>query len=311
MEIMERYELYDPAFHTKTEQLYQFPNGSIIEFFSVDNSLKVRGPGRDILFINEANLIDLDTYRQLNVRTRKAVIMDYNPADEFHWIYEEVLPSPDCYFIKSTYLDNPFIKPEQRAYIEQFKTLDPNFWRVYGEGERGTNEAIIYPRWQMIPVMPDLDYCFGLDFGFNHPNALTKVMHQENNLYLQECLYQSHVTTPDLISSIKPIVGYKYVHCDHARPEIIAELQRAGINARPANKNVKEGIDFIRSHNIFIHSGSVNLQKELRSYKWKQTPDGRILDEPVKAFDDALDAARYGAISYKNTSIAPIMSFHR
>jgi phage terminase large subunit len=310
-EIMDNYNLYDPGAHYKTDQSYTFPNGSMMEFFSVDDSMKVRGPGRDILFLNEANLINNDTFRQLKIRTRKVCFLDYNPADEFHWIYDEVLHDPDCAFIKTTYLDNPFLTLKQKHDIEAFKEIDPNFWRVYGLGERGTSEATIYPRFNLFNSNLNLDYCFGLDFGFNHPNALIKVAQEENNLYWEEMLYQSHMTTPDLIQAIKPIVGQKFVYCDSARPEVIEELRRAGINAYGANKNVKEGIDFVRSHNLFIHQNSVNTQKEVRSYKWKTTPDGRILDEPVKAFDDATDAGRYGSISFKNSYTAPILTFHR
>jgi phage terminase large subunit len=310
-EIMETFGLYDPGAHYKTDQSYHFPNGSMIEFFSVDDSLKVRGPGRDVLFLNEANLIDLDTFRQLKIRTRKCCFLDYNPADEFHWIYDEVLPDPDCAFIKTTYRDNPFLSQKQVHDIESFKEIDPNFWQVYGLGERGTSEATIYPRFSLYNQRRDMDFAFGLDFGFNHPNALIKIAKDELNLYLEEMLYESHLTTPDLIRKIKPIVGSKFVYCDSARPEIIAELRNAGIVAYEANKNVKEGIDFMRSHNIIIHQNSLNLQKEMRSYKWKQAPDGRVLDEPIKAFDDAVDAARYGAISFKNPNYGPIMTFHR
>jgi len=146
--IMEDFRLYDPGAHMKTEQLYTYPNGSYVEFFSVDNQLKVRGPGRDILFINEANIIQYETFRQLLLRTKKAIFIDYNPADEFHWIYDKVLTRPDCYFIKSTYKDNPFLPKEQIYEIESYKETDENFWRIYGEGERGHSEGVIYTKWQ-------------------------------------------------------------------------------------------------------------------------------------------------------------------
>lgn len=310
-EIMNDSGMYDPEAHNKTEQLYNYPSGSYMEFFSVDDSKKVRGPGRDVAFVNEANLIDYDTFTQLNLRTRKCLILDYNPVDEFHWIYDHVLPKKETYFIQTTYKDNPFLPAEQVAQIEALQETSPNLWRVFGLGERGTNEAAIYHKFDLASVPNHLDYCFGLDFGFNHPNALVKVANEENRMYFEEMLYQSHMTVTDLVQAIKPMVGNKYVYCDHSRPDAIEELRRAGINAMEANKNVKEGIDFIRSHHIFVHQESVNLQKELRSYKWKQTNDGRILDEPVKAFDDAVDAARYGAISYKNNFGGPILTFHR
>jgi len=135
--IMEDFRLYEENRHEKTSHLYRYPNGSYIEFFSVDNALKVRGPGRDILFINEANIINEEIYKQLAVRTTGTIFLDYNPADEFHWIYEHIIPKKDTYFIKSTYKDNPYLKEYQIKEIESYKDVDPNFWRVYGEGERG------------------------------------------------------------------------------------------------------------------------------------------------------------------------------
>jgi phage terminase large subunit len=120
-------------------------------------------------------------------------------------------------------------------------------------------------------------------------------------------LYQSHLTTPELIEIIKPMVGNKYIYCDSARPEIIEELKRAGINAFQANKNVKEGINWIRSNKVNIHKTSIDLQKEWRQYKWKSNSNGEIIDEPVKVFDDLCDSSRYGAISFKNAYTAPVL----
>jgi phage terminase large subunit len=311
MEIMEANELYNPNDHIMTESLYRYPNGSYIEFFSVDNSLKVRGPGRDILFINEANLIAKDTFEQLNMRTRRTVFMDYNPADENHWIYDRILPLADTAFIQTTFLDNPFLPDIQRKQIEDLKEADENLWKVYGLGERGTTQETIYSGWNITDKMPETDYAFGLDFGFRHPTSLVRCYYQDGSLYFKQEVYQSNLTSIEIATMIKPIVERKYVYCDHARPEIIQDLRKAGINAVEANKNVKEGIDWIRANKVFVHNESTDLQKELRSYKWKTKPDGTILDEPVKAFDDAVDAARYVAISFKNKQSAPVLTFHR
>ena len=217
MEIMENSGLYDPNSHYMTESLYRYPNGSYIEFFSVDNSLKVRGPGRDILFINEANLIQKETFEQLNMRTRRAVFIDYNPADEQHWIYERLLPLPNTSFIQTTYKDNKFLPEIQIQQIESLKDADPNLWRVYGLGERGTTQNTIYHSFELYDEVEG-DYCYGLDFGFNHPNALVKVTRVENNLYAEQMLYQSHITTRELITKVKQIVGNSLVYCDTARP---------------------------------------------------------------------------------------------
>lgn len=314
-QIMENTGLYDPNAHIRTEQVYNYPNGSYTEFFSSDNNLKVRGPGRDILFFNEANLTDFDTFTQLMLRTRKAIFIDFNPADEFHWIYDSILTRPDCYFIKSTYLDNPFLPDEQVKEIENLKNVDANFWRIYGEGERGHSEGVIYTHWQPYNQMASGNDArvFGLDFGYNNPTSLVSVVSRDQNLYWKEEIYQSHLTNSDLIPMIKQIVKpHEPVYCDTAEPNRIEELKRAGIKALPANKDVKLGIDFIKGRGLFVHSGSVNLLKEIKSYKFMDQgkSKGNTPEIPLKLNDHAMDAARYGSVSFMKPKSSLNVSFH-
>lgn len=313
-QIMENSGLYDPNSHIRTEQIYNYPNGSYTEFFSADNNLKVRGPGRDILFFNEANLTDFDTFTQLMLRTRKAIFIDFNPADEFHWIYDNILTRKDCYFIKSTYLDNPFLPHEQIKEIENLKNVDENFWRIYGEGERGHSEGVIYTHWTITNDTHGSNCVFGLDFGYNNPTALTRVWEKDQNLYWKEEIYQSHLTTQDLIPMIKQIAKpHETIYCDSAEPDRIEELRRAGIKAVAANKNVTDGINFIKSRQLFIDSQSPNLLKEIKSYKFKDRgkAKGNEPEEPLKLNDHAMDAARYASISFKKQKTGFHSSFHR
>lgn len=307
--IMENSGLYDPNAHVRTEQVYNYPNGSYIEFFSSDNNLKVRGPGRDILFFNEANLTDFDTFTQLMLRTRKCIFIDFNPADEFHWIYDNILTRSDCYFIKSTYLDNPFLPIEQVREIENLKNVDENFWRIYGEGERGHSEGVIYTHWTTYSGELGGRTAFGLDFGYNNPSALVRITENDQNLYWKEEFYQSGLTTNDLIPMIKQIVKpHEPVYCDAAEPDRIEDLKRAGIKAYSANKNVKEGIDFVKSRKLFVHSSSANALKEIKSYKYATKQTG-ITEVPLKLNDHAMDAGRYGSISFKKPKSTGLNSF--
>jgi phage terminase large subunit len=307
--IMENTGLYDPNAHVRTEQVYNYPNGSYTEFFSSDNNLKVRGPGRDILFFNEANLTDFDTFTQLMLRTRKCIFLDFNPADEFHWIYDNILTRPDCYFIKSTYLDNPFLPPEQIREIENLKNVDENFWRIYGEGERGHSEGVIYTHWKPYHHEVHGSVAYGLDFGYNNPTSLVKVTENDTDLYWKEEIYQSGLTTNDLIPMIKQIVKPQDpVFCDSAEPDRIKDLQRAGIKAIAANKNVKDGIDFVKSRKLYIHTQSANALKEIKSYKFA-TKQAGITEVPLKLNDHAMDAGRYGSIHFKKAKTGLNMSF--
>lgn len=308
---MEQLDIYEPDKHVKTEQVYYYDKQSYIEFFSVDNNLKVRGPGRDILFINEANLIDFDTFQQLILRTRKCIFVDFNPSDEYHWLYDHVQTRSDCAFIHSTYKDNPFLPIEQIKEIENLQNVDENFWRIYGLGERGHSEGLIYTHWTLTKNIPEGRKAYGLDFGYNHPTALVEVTENDDDLYWREVFCQSHLTVSDIIPLVKSeLQSHEKLFCDSARPEIIEDLRRAGINAVAANKNVKEGIDFVKSRKLYVHSSSANLIKELKSYKYAVKPLG-ITDIPVKINDDCCDAGRYGSISLKKPKTAFRGSFTR
>ena len=97
--------IYDSSLHNKSGNTYQIGT-NIFRFFGTDEDKKVRGPGRDILFINEANELKHAVYKQLNQRCKELVILDYNPSDEFHWIYDSILTDDDCAFYKTTFRDN-------------------------------------------------------------------------------------------------------------------------------------------------------------------------------------------------------------
>lgn len=332
---MNNSNLYDQNAHRRTDRAYDYPSGSYIEFFSVDDSLKVRGPGRDILFVNELNLIDFDTFIQLLLRTKICAIGDFNPADEFHWIYDELLAEevlrdgdiiwyrrkgakktdkPDVAFIKSTYLDNPFLPNEQIKEIENLKNVDSNFWRIYGEGERGHSEGVIYTHWQPTSTTGIGNVVYGLDFGYNNPTAMVRVTENDKDLYWKEEIYQSHLTNSDLIPMIKQIVKpHETVICDSAEPARIEELRRAGIKAIPAVKNVKERIDFVKSRKLFIHSRSANLLKEIKSYKYMDQGKrvGNEPEVPLKLNDHAVDAGGMASMYFKKPKTVFHSSFHK
>jgi phage terminase large subunit len=330
-EVMNNFNLYDQNAHRRTDRAYDYPSGSYIEFFSVDDSLKVRGPGRDVLFVNELNLIDFDTFIQLLLRTRLCVLGDFNPADEFSWIYDELLAEevytdgditwyrrkgkkptekPDVAFIKSTYLDNPFLPKEQIDEIDNLSNIDENLARIYKHGERGHSQGVVYTHWKQAYNFPDGNIAYGLDFGYNHPAALVKTIEYDKDLYSEEIIYQSHLTTPELIDLIKQLVPKNLpIYCDTANPDKIEELKRAGIKALPANKDVKEGILFIKSRKWYVKG--VNLIKELKSYKYKEI-NGRVTEEPLKIKDDCCDAARYSCTPFRKPKSTGLnISFHR
>lgn len=302
-EIMNNLELYDASCHNKTESTYRLGT-NLIEFISMDDPQKKRGSKRDYLWLNEANELTWEDFFQLNVRLEDngQVFLDYNPSDETHWIYDQLLDNPkragQVTFIKSTYKDNTHLSKEQIAEIEYLNGTDENYWKIYGLGERGQLKSLIYPVWDLIDNMPDrsnYDVFYGLDFGFNHPTALVRCYLADSRiLFAEECLYQSYMTNGEVIDWLKATVNpHDPIYADAAEPQRIMEIQRAGFNCKPADKSVKDGIDRVKRLKVTVTKASVNIIKERAGYKYKEDANGNIIDEPVKFRDDALDALRY------------------
>lgn len=298
-QILEKTGNYYEDWMRWTDFVYTFPNGSYIELFGLEDEGKARGPGRDILFINEANLISKPVFDQLAMRTVGTIFLDWNPADFRSWVYD-VADDPKNCCIHSTYLDNIHNLSEQQiAYIEGYKTAaDPFMWKVYGLGERGASAELIYTRYKYYTDAIDGHVVFGLDFGFNHPNALIKVTFVDGTPYVEERLYKSNMTTPELIAVLKAECGRSVVYCDHARADLIEEIARAGILAKKADKDVFAGIMAVKGTDLHIHANSKNLISEMQSYKWTKDKNDNITEVPVKANDDACDAMRYAIFSH-------------
>lgn len=298
--------IYREDNHNKTDNILRFPRtGSYIEFFGTEEEGKLRGPGRDILWLNEMNLINHSAYTQLALRTRDVIFGDWNPADEDCYVYD-LADKPGNKKIHSTYLNNlQFLTKEQINEIEALKDVDENLWRVFGLGLRGSSSELIYTHYKLcsgFPVCEEVSY--GLDFGFNHPSVLTKVGILDGAIYVQELLYESRLTATEMAEIIKMhgITDRCEIICDSARPESIEELNRAGLWATPTNKSattskgyVYESIQWLKGRPLYITENSINLLKEIKAYKWKKDKNGNVLDEPVKVKDDGMDSMRYAA----------------
>lgn len=298
LEILDNLGLYKESEHHKTENIYKFSNGSTIEFFSVDEPQKLRGRKRQILYCNEANELTFEDFQQLNMRTTVKFIVDYNPSDNYSWVYG-LIDKENSILIKSTYKDNPFLELDIIKEIEDLINVDDGYYRVYALGEQAILANTIYTHYKIDEYKQGEDTWFGLDIGFNHPMALIEITAIDDTIYARERIYESNMTIPDLLKRFGTldIPKGKEIFVDSARPDVIEDLRRAGFNAKLSNKSVKEGIDAVKSMPLIVDKNSLNLIKELRNYKWKKMGD-QTLDEPVKLWDDALDGLRYAVYNY-------------
>lgn len=284
----------------RTDHIYTFANGCVIRFFSADDWGKVKGSRRDILFLNEANRIKWETYRQLAVRTTQTIFLDWNPDSEF-WFEEQGLNMRTTTTeIVSTYKDNPFLGEEQIAEIESNKN-DENWWKVYGLGLVGRPQGLVYTRWEQCREIPDGARLIGrgLDFGFTtDPTAIIAVYQQNGDLYLNEECYATNLTNDKIADKLRGVQGA--VVADSAEMKSITEIHNYGIrNIEPSIKgadSVRNGIQILQRYKMWVTQSSLNLIKELRNYKWQEDHiTGEQRNVPVDKYNHALDAVRYVA----------------
>ena len=298
LEILKGVELYREENHNKSSHEYML-NGNRVEFISMDQPQKIRGRKRDLAFLNEANELTFEDWQQIVFRTNGRIILDYNPSDTFHWIYDRVIPRDDADFYQTTYLDNPFLDDTIIQEILRLKETDEHYWRVYGLGERGTNRAQVF-QFTTIQKIPDQAkfLSLGLDFGFtNDPSALVGCYQEGNNLYFEELLYSTRLTNQDLDREFKKLeIGrYDEIYGDSAEPKSIEELHRMGWNIKPTAKgadSVNAGIDMLKRYKI--HILGANLMKEMENYKWMEDKNGNLLNKPEDKWNHLIDALRYG-----------------
>jgi phage terminase large subunit len=280
---------------------YEFANGSVIEFFSADDSSKLRGARRDILYINECNNVTFDSYNELAIRTRKEVYLDFNPANEF-WVHTELKDEPDSDFLILTYKDNEAL---DQSIIEQIeKNRDKaktssywaNWWKVYGEGQLGMLEGVVFSNWKQIDTIPSEAKLLGigLDFGYtNDPTAIIEIYNYNGQRIVNELVYQTGLLNSEIAKLLPKHVP---VYADSSEPKSIDEIKRFGVIIKGVTKgkdSINYGIDVIQRNEYLVTANSGNLIKELRSYVWDTDKQGKRLNKPIDFNNHAIDAFRY------------------
>ena len=291
--------------HNRTGHVYGFPNGGKIEFFSADSYTKVHGAQRDILFINECNNLDYEIFRQLAIRTSDTIFLDWNPRSRF-WFEEHLEGREDCTLIHSTYKDNPFLTPMQIAEIESNRT-DSNWWRVYGLGETGSVEGLVYTNWQISQTYPS--ECkrefFCIDFGFtNDPTAILRVRLSGGELWVDEIAYRTGMLNQDIVKVLKSnnVGRSASIVCDSAEQKSIAEINNLGgyhaIACTKGKGSIEAGISMVQAYKLNVTQDSLGTIDELRNYSWRRGIDGNYLNVPVDKYNHSLDALRYGVTTF-------------
>jgi len=290
-----------------TDFKYTFGNGSQIEFFSADNDAKLRGARRDWLYMNEANNMTFHAYTELASRTKKGVYLDWNPTNPF-WFHDELINDSDVDFLIINYLDNEACPESALNFILKAKkkadkgsSFWTNWYRVYGMGEIGSLDGVVFNNWQQCDAIPkEADFiAYGLDWGFtNDPTALIEAYRHDGKIYVNELLYQTKLTNSEIVGRLKQyeINTAQCIVADSAEPKSIQDISNAGFYIEAARKgpdSVKASIDRLQQYDLRITKTSLNLIKELRQYRWAKDREGRPLNAPEDIMNHAIDALRY------------------
>jgi len=314
-EILNKLNIYNDAYYSRSDNTYILPNKSNMMFFSLGEGEsgveKIKSADFNIIWLEEATEFDLNDYRQMPLRARSPavkglphnfIILSFNPIDANHWIKTELVDKdPDIIVFHSTYLDNPFLSRDYTSSLEKLKTQDQNYYNIYALGEWGKLENQIFKNYEIIPdselpIKSDwAKWGYGLDYGHTNPSALVRVIWSGDKLYWQEVIYRTQLTNSNIIELLSHEPRGD-IWADSAEPDRIAETMKAGYNCFPANKRIKTGLDVCKRQTIHIPESCINVIKEIRGYSYKKNKDGVVLDEPIEFNDHAMDAGRYGTL---------------
>lgn len=298
VDLLQDYGFYGRCTHNKTNLTIKHKN-STVYFMSIDDPEKIKSTEFNYVFLEEANEFTYTDFMILKMRMSAPTTPDkpnkmylaLNPSEEFSWVNQKLIHWDNVALIKSTYHDNPFLSPEYTQSLEDLKEIDPELYKIYALGEYAALSNIIYPNYVIEQVFPTSfhDEFYGLDFGYNHPAALVRIGAKDAGMYVEEVIYQTHLTNPELIELMDECKVHKKlpIYADSAEPKSIEDLCNAGYNVLPATKQVLDGIKSVKEYKLHIHKDSVNIIKERMTYKWREDKNGNRLDEPVKFNDHA------------------------
>lgn len=298
-------DAFDDGRWNATDRVYKFDTGSEFHFVQADDSAKLLGFRADYYFYDECNTYQRGVFFQTFARSKGKSILSFNPDREF-WI-SDVMKLKECKVIHSTFKDNQYLPTQTVKNLTLMAEMDPNFKKVYLDGQFGLLEGRVFSKVMLCDAMPET-YAWqtvGIDFGWSHPLAVIHCRLYDNALYFNEVLYGQHLDDSLIAPAVKSISPDIVAYCDEAYPRDIRKLRTQGVTALGYKKKTKEtadgsvkfGLRLMNQYPIFVTKRSVNLFREMTNYEYMKDKDGNFIDTPLKKNDDSVDAARYACVT--------------
>jgi phage terminase large subunit len=287
-------------------------SGAFIMCMGMDDPEKLKSIfGVTDVFMEEASEFTYEDFKQINLRVRggrekKKIILAFNPINALLWIKDYFFDHPkhNARITHTTYTDNVHIDEEYKQELMNLEHVDRYFYEVYTLGKWGILGNNVFHNFVIENFglqEDDFDMnCFGMDYGFNHASVMLKIGFYDGELYIWDELYRKKLTNPELIREGKrfdPAYREHFYSVESAEPDRLKEFRQEGWMVDPAKKgkdSVKQGIDYLKRFKIHVHEKRCpNTAREIRLYKYRETRDGQVLDEPVEIEDDTIAALRY------------------
>lgn len=325
-DILAKWQLLPYVKIRETDFNIRFPNGSEIIFIGLDEETKLLSLNNiGCIFIEEAFEVPQNIVEQLNLRMRadiqdQQIIMAFNPISKNHWLYKfcEVEPPQSFIFIHSTYKDNPFLRPEYVAALEEMYKRNPAKARIFCDGLWGVDsEGLVITNWRqeefdaMALAAKGLEHRVGLDLGWIDKTAIIDSLYDRENgiIYVFNEFYKSGCQLDEIAAAINNM-GLKKakIWVDSAEPRSIQFFKQEGINAVPCTKgkdSVKAGLMFLQNNLIIVHPSCQNFITELENFSYiKSKVTGEWTEDTTHEWSHAIDACRYGYSDiYTNTKL--------
>jgi len=332
LKILRKYGLYERNEHNRSEGagIYKLFDTEFW-FMGLDDEQRIHGMASDAFWINEAIESSKNDYDQLMQRCSGFGILDYNPTEEDHWIYESVCKRPKTFFYHSTMLNNKLIPKNARDQILSYQPTEENYnngtvdkrkWEIYGLGKRAKIEGLVFDSIEIIEEIPHhvLKRFTGIDFGYtNDPTAIGEVGIWNNELYIDELCYRTHMTIAEIIRTLKEVNRNRKIISESADPRLVDEIYNAGFNIHPVEKgqgSIQAGVEKMKIMKIFITARSINAIKEFKNYTYQQDKKGKWLNIPIDNMNHIIDFVRYVVLmevlgkNFKRSGKGTLLGFH-